>query len=164
VVGRGRVFRDRVVLRIPMVGSILQFATVERFCRMLSSMVQAGVPLPVALDLAANGAGNRAFGEKIAVARRQMIEGAGLSEPLAATGMFPAAAIQMMRVGEETGTLEQRLDDISVFYGKELEYRLKRLTDLLEPTAVVIVGIIVGFVAIAIISAIYGVFNGTKLS
>ncbi|HEX4365157.1 MAG TPA: type II secretion system F family protein, partial [Solirubrobacteraceae bacterium] len=73
------------------------------------------------------------------------------------------AAVQMMRVGEETGTLEERLDEISVFYGQELEYRLKRLTDMLEPIAVVVVGVVVGFVAVALISAIYGVFNGTKL-
>ena len=93
-----------------------------------------------------------------------MVEGGGLSASLAQTEMFPAAAIQMLRVGEETGTLETRLDEISGFYAKELAYKLKRLTDLLEPISVVIVGVLVGFVAIAIISAIYGVFNSTNLS
>lgn len=160
---KGRLVIDRTMLRMPLVAQVVTFAVVERFCRILSSMVQAGVPLPVALELAANGASNRAFGAKLAIARRAMIEGAGLHGPLAATGMFPPAAVQMMRVGEETGTLEERLDEVSVFYGKELEYRLKRLTDLLEPAAVIISGVLVGFVAVGIISAIYGVFRGTKL-
>ena len=126
-------------------------------------MVDAGVPLPVALDLAASGSSNKAFAARIAVARREMIEGEGLYAPLAGTQMFPVAAIQMLRVGEETGTLERRLDEVSTFYGKELEHKLKKLTDMLEPAAVVIVGLLVGFVAIAIISAIYGVFSGTKI-
>lgn len=160
---KGRLVFDRVLLRLPLVAKVVTFAVVERFCRILSSMVQAGVPLPVALDLAATGASNRAFGAKLAVARRAMIEGAGLHGPLAASGMFPPAAVQMLRVGEETGTLEERLDEISTFYGKELEYRLKRLTDLLEPAAVIVSGVLVGFVAVGIISAIYGVFRGTNI-
>ncbi|HEX4345124.1 MAG TPA: type II secretion system F family protein [Solirubrobacteraceae bacterium] len=160
---KGRMVIDRTMLRMPIVAKVVTFAVVERFCRILSSMVQAGVPLPVALDLAATGASNRAFGAKLAIARRAMIEGAGLHGPLAASGMFPPAAVQMMRVGEETGTLEERLDEISTFYGKELEYRLKRLTDLLEPAAVIVSGVLVGFVAVGIISAIYGVFRGTNL-
>jgi type IV pilus assembly protein PilC len=160
---KGRLIFDRVLLKLPVVSKVVTFAVVERFCRILSSMVQAGVPLPVALDLASTGASNRAFGEKLAVARRSMIEGAGLHGPLAASGMFPPAAVQMLRVGEETGTLEERLDEISTFYGKELEYRLKRLTDLLEPAAVIVSGVLVGFVAVGIISAIYGVFQGTNL-
>ena len=161
--GQGRVVRDRVILRLPLSGVVIRFAVVERFCRVLSSMVEAGVPLPVALDLAASGASNRAFSERVRLARREMIEGQGLSGPLAATGMFPAASVQMMRVGEETGTLEERLTEISTFYGKEVEYRLKKLTDLLEPAAVVFVGLLVGFVAVAIVSAIYGVFQGSNL-
>lgn len=159
----GKQVRDKVLLNTPVVKKVVLFAVVERFCRVLASMVSAGVPLPVALELASSGGSNRAFAKKIAVARRKMIEGAGLSGPLAETGAFPTAAVQMLRVGEETGTLEARLEEISNFYGKELEYKLKRLTDMLEPAAVVIVGVIVGFVAVAIISAIYGVFNAGNL-
>jgi type IV pilus assembly protein PilC len=162
-VERGRYVRDTVLLKSPLVGPIVLFAVVERFCRIMASMVQAGVPLPIALDLAAKGASNRAFGRKIAVARREMIEGAGLSAPLANTEAFPAVAIQMLRVGEETGTLEARLDEVSTFYGKELHYRLKRMTDLLEPISVVVVGVLVGFVALAIVSAIYGVYQSANL-
>lgn len=160
---QGKLLRDKVLLGTPVVKKVVLFAVVERFCRILASMVSAGVPLPAALELASSGGSNRAFGQQIAVARRKMIEGAGLSGPLAETRLFPAAAVQMLRVGEETGTLEARLEEISTFYGKELEYKLKRLTDLLEPAAVVIVGIVVGFVAIAIISAIYGVFSSSDL-
>src|SRR5262249_3137236 len=118
---------------------------------------------PEALSLASSGAHNRAFEEKLIIARRAMIEGAGLFGPLAATGLFPGPAVQMMRVGEETGTLEERLDEISIFYGKEIAYKLKRFTDIPEPAMVLFVGLLVGFVAIAIISAIYGVYRGTNI-
>ena len=160
---QGKFVRDTILLRTPVVRKVVLFAVVERFCRILSSMVQAGVPLPVAIDLASKGGSNQAFGARIAVARRKMVEGAGLSTPLDETGLFPPAAIQMLRVGEETGSLEARLEEISTFYAKELSYKLKRLTDLLEPISVVIVGVLVGFVAIAIISAIYGVFNSSNI-
>lgn len=160
---RGRLLRDHALLRMPLIGQVALYTVVERFCRILGSMVEAGVPLPVGMDLAATGSSNLFFSQKLGAARREMIGGGGLYGPLARTGLFPSAAVQMLRVGEETATLDERLEEISQFYGKELEYRLKRLTDLLEPTAVIVVGIMVGFVAIAIISAIYGVYHGVKI-
>lgn len=159
----GKLARDRLILKLPLVSKVVLFGAVERFCRVLTSMVQAGVPLPVALDLASQSTSNRDFRLRMSNARQEMITGGGLSGPLAGTGLLPPAAVQMLRVGEETGTLEHRLDEVSVFYGKELEYRLKKMTDMLEPAAVIIVGALVGFVSIAIISAIYGVYQSTDL-
>jgi type IV pilus assembly protein PilC len=159
----GKLGRDTVLLHTPLISGIVVYAVVERFCRVMAGMVQAGVPLPVAVDLAAKGAGNRRFAKRIGRARREMLGGGGLSGPLIATKLFPESAVQMLRVGEETGTLEAQLTEVSNFYGKELAYRLKRRTDMLEPAAVVIVGLLVGFVAVAIISAIYGVYQSTDL-
>lgn len=75
------------------------------------------------------------------------------------TGLFPAAAVQMARVGEETGTLDTQLESAATYYARELEYKLRRLTDLFEPAVIIFMGVIVGFVAVALISAMYGVFN-----
>ena len=79
-----------------------------------------------------------------------MLEGEGLAEPIADTGLFPRAAMQMMRVGEDTGTLDIQLENAAEYYGRELEYKLKRLTSLFEPAVIIFMGLIVGFVAVAL--------------
>ena len=92
-----------------------------------------------------------------------MLEGEGLAEPIIDTHLFPRAASQMMRVGEDTGTLDIQLENAAEYYGRELEYKLKKLTSLFEPAVIIFMGLIVGFVAVALISAMYGVFNSSKL-
>jgi type IV pilus assembly protein PilC len=156
---RGRRIRDRLLLRAPAIGRVVQYAVVERFCRALSALVQAGVPLTDAITVASEGTGNLVIKDKILEAREAMIRGEGLAGPLALTGVFPSGANQMIRVGEETGTLDQQLDFAAGFYAKELDYRLKKFTDLFEPAVIVFMGGIVGFVAIALVSAMYGIFN-----
>ncbi|MFE9120102.1 type II secretion system F family protein [Streptomyces sp. NPDC007172] len=156
---RGRVLRDRFLLATPVVGDVVRFMVIERFCRILTSMIKAGVPLPEALGLASAGANNLVYQRSIGTARTEMLEGGGISQPIARTGLFPGAVTQMMRVGEETGTLDDQLDNVSEFYEKELQHKLKRLTSLFEPTVVIMVGVVVGFVAVALISAIYGVYS-----
>lgn len=155
----GRLRRDRVVLRLPIVGPVVEDAAVERFCRVLSSMAQAGVPLPDALQLASAGTNNRVYQDALVKAREEMIQGEGLSGPIGRTGVFPSAVTQMLRVGEETGTLSDQLDTMSSYFAQELDFRLKNLTTVFEPAVIVSVGLMVGFVAIALVSAMYGVYN-----
>ena len=82
--------------------------------------------------------------------------------PIVATGLFPPAATQMMRVGEETGTLDAQMDAAADFFAKELDYKLARLTALAEPAVIIVMGVIVGFVAVALVSAMYGIFQGSS--
>jgi type IV pilus assembly protein PilC len=91
-----------------------------------------------------------------------MLRGEGLSAPLAATGLFPSAAAQMLRVGEDTGTLDRQLALAADFYQSELTHKVKRLTTLFEPAVILVMGGIVGFVAVALVSAMYGIFNQVK--
>ena len=79
------------------------------------------------------------------------------------TGLFPHAAVQMMRVGEDTGTLDQQLENAADFYARELDYRLKRLTTLFEPAVILFMGIMVGFVAVALVQAMYGIYNAPSV-
>ncbi|MEU8764254.1 type II secretion system F family protein [Streptomyces sp. NPDC048659] len=160
---RGRLLRDRVLLRTPVLGDVVRYLVIERFCRILTSMIKAGVPIPEALSLAGAGADNLVFERAIATARKEMLEGGGMSRPIARTKLFPGAVTQMMRVGEETGTLDEQLANVSDFYEKELQHKLKRLTSLFEPAVVVMVGVVVGFVAVALLSAIYGVYNQVQV-
>ncbi len=93
-----------------------------------------------------------------------MLEGEGLAGPIGDTGLFPRAAVQMMRVGEDTGTLDQQLENASNYYSRELDYKLKRLTTLFEPAVIIFMGLIVGFVAIALVQAMYGIYNSPGLN
>jgi type IV pilus assembly protein PilC len=121
------------------------------------------VPLPETLNAAIQGANNQVFEQGLASARERMLEGEGLALPIQDTRLFPRAASQMMRVGEDTGTLDIQLENAAEYYGRELEYRLKKLTSLFEPAVIICMGLIVGFVAVALISAMYGVFNSSKM-
>jgi type IV pilus assembly protein PilC len=159
---KGKKAKHRALLRMPLVGPVVQYAVVERFCRVLSSMVNAGVPLPDSLKLAAEGANNILFSEAIMQARDAMLEGKGLAAPIAETKMFPPAVTQMLAVGENTGTLDGQLESMASYYEQELEYKLKNLTTMFEPMAILFVAGIVGFVAVALVSAMYGVFNQVK--
>jgi type IV pilus assembly protein PilC len=115
------------------------------------------------LGSATVGANNAVFDRRLNTAHEQMLEGDGIANPLAATGMFPNAAIQMITVGEQTGTLEVQLQNAAAFYSRELEYRLKKLTALFEPAVIIFMAMIVGFVAVALVSAMYGVFQTPQL-
>lgn len=155
--------KDRVLLRVPVLGDLIRHAILERFCRILSSMVAAGVPLPDALEVTSDATNNRVYKRGLADAREAMLRGEGLAEPLAATGLFPGAARQMFRVGEDTGSLDAQLHTAAVYFDRELDYKIARFTGLFEPAIIVAVGVVVGFVAIALVSAMYGIFNQVEV-
>ena len=155
----GRYARDSVLLAVPAIGPAVRHALVERFCRILSSMVGAGVPLPEALRVATDSLRNRVFMHALARVGHAVLEGEGLARPLTGSGLFPVTAAQMIRVGEDTGTLDTQLEVTAQYYEGELDYRLKRLTALFEPVVIVVMGLVVGFVAVALVSAMYGIFD-----
>ncbi|HEX2040251.1 MAG TPA: type II secretion system F family protein [Acidimicrobiales bacterium] len=156
---RGRARLDAMVLRLPAVGETVRYAVIERFCRVLASMAQAGVPLPEAMTVAGDTANNAVYRRALAGARERMIRGEGIARPIAATELFPVAAVQMFRVGEDTGSLDQQLETAAEFFEQELDYKIKKLTTLFEPAVIVVMGVVVGFVAIALVSAMYGIFQ-----
>lgn len=157
--GRGRLLLDRLALRLPVVRSIVQAAVVERFCRILGTMVRAGIPVADGMAAAIESTNNRVFATKLVSATQEMLEGAGFAGPIAATGLFPGMVTQMMRVGENTGTLDQQLDVAAAYYERELGFRLDKLTSLFEPAIIVVMGGVVGFVALALVQAMYGVYS-----
>jgi type IV pilus assembly protein PilC len=92
-----------------------------------------------------------------------MMRGEGLAQPMAETGLFPAAARQMFRVGEETGTLDVQLETAATYFERALDYKITRFTNMFEPAVIVFMGVVVGFVAIALVTAMYGIFNQVNL-
>lgn len=159
----GRRTWHRVLLRIPILGDTVRYALVERFTRILASMVTAGVPLPTAMTVATTALRNLVFEGALTTARTAMMQGAGLARPISATKLFPGVAAQMIRVGEDTGTLDTQLEVAANFYERELDYKLKKLTATIEPAVIVVMGAVVGFVAIALVSAMYGIFQKANL-
>jgi type IV pilus assembly protein PilC len=160
---RGRRAKDRLLLRLPILGEVMLFAIVERFCRLLATMMQAGVPLPEAMGVLGDATKNVVFQEGLANVHGAMMRGEGLARPMSDTKLFPGAVIQMIKVGENTGTLNEQLTVGSEYYGEELEYKIQRLTSLFEPAVIIFMGIAVGFVAVALISAMYGIYKQVQV-
>lgn len=159
----GRLRRDRVALKLPVVNDVIRYAVIERFFRILGSMLRAGVPMPDAMTSATEATNNLVYEGALRTAREEVMRGHGLARPITETGLFPGASGQMLRVGEESGTLDQQLELAADFYAQELDYKLKRLTSLFEPAVIVVMGLIVGFVAVALVSAMYGIFNQVNI-
>jgi type IV pilus assembly protein PilC len=160
----GRTFKDHLVLKIPVIGDMIHIAVVERFVRLLSSMVSAGVSLPEAVAVTTAATRNLVFRERLTQARAAMMRGEGLSGPLSATRMLPGPTRRMIAVGESTGNLDDQLKAAAHYLDRELEYKISRFTMLMEPAVIIAVGLIVGFVAIALISAMYGIYRQVNIS
>jgi type IV pilus assembly protein PilC len=155
----GRVFWDHTILRLPVLGTIVVFSIVERFTRTLGTMLRAGIPISQTFDVAAASAGNIRYKQGLESVRQRMVTGDGFSEPLAATGLFAPMVIRMVRVGEETGTLDQSLEQIADFLAEEMDYKVRNMIALMEPGLIIAVGGAVGFVAVSVILPMYGLLK-----
>ena len=160
---KGKAILDSLILRLPVIGDLVQTAILERICRILSSMIKAGVDLPRSMTVTADSANNSVYHNGLEHIREEMMEGHGLAGPLARTGLFPGAAQQMFRVGEETGTLDQQLETAAQYYSRELEVKVERFTAMFEPAVIIFMGVVVGFVAVALVTAMYGIYNQVKV-
>ena len=160
---RGKEIRDQLVLKVPIIGGLIHTAIIERFCRLLASMTIAGVSLPEAIAVTTAATSNTVFRRGLTEARAGMMRGEGLAGPLSATGLFPGAARQMFVVGESTGNMDDQLQAAANYLDRELDFKIKRFTTFIEPAVIIGVGVIVGFVAIALVSAMYGIFHQVKV-
>ena len=158
--GKGR--RDELVMKLPVIGTLFQLISLERFCRVLSSLSSAGVPLPVAIGLSADSTNNTLFQTNMVTVREALVRGGGLYEPMAETGLFPIAARQMIQVGERTGMLGNQLGKAASYYEREVKFNMKRATELFQPAVILLVAAVVGFIAVAQVSAMYSIFGQVK--
>jgi type IV pilus assembly protein PilC len=155
----GRVFWDHAVLRLPVIGSIVTYSVIERFTRTLSTMLHAGIPISQTFDVATAASGNIRYKKSLDSVKQRMVTGDGFSAPLEATGLFAPMMIRMVRVGEETGTLDNSLEQIADFLSEEMDYKVRNMIALIEPTMVIIVGGAVGFVAVSVVLPMYGLLK-----
>lgn len=155
----GRVALDRILLRLPMLGLIVRDAIIERYLRTMATQTRAGVPITKMLETAITSVGNAEYRDSLASVKDDMLSGDGFATPLERTGLFPRLVIQMVRVGEETGSLDVNLEQAAEHYAEEVDYRLKRMVALIEPALVIAVGAMVGLIAVSVIAPMYALVH-----
>jgi general secretion pathway protein F len=149
--------RDRVLLRLPLLGSLMTRFEVSRLCRSLAVLLANGVPAARALALAGATVGNRVFVEAIETLAARFKEGEGLAQSLADTGRFPNLAVQLIQIGEETGRLEEMLAQVADIYDHEVERAVERAMALLVPGITIAMGAIVALIMAAVMAAMVSV-------
>ena len=137
---RGRYFWDKYKLKIPLVGDIILRSTLIRFSRGFNMSYVAGIPLSQALGYTAHSVGNSFIGEKIEKIRNGIERGDNLTRSATQAGIFTPLVLQMLAVGEESGSIDTMLNDVAEFYEREVDYDLKNLSSAIEPVLIVIIG------------------------
>ncbi len=151
----GRLKFDRKKMKFPVVGELIKKIEVARFARTLGTLTKSGVPILQALMLVKDIVGNRVISAAMENVYARVKEGDRLSKPLRDTGIFPPLAIQMITVGEETGKLDRMLLRVAESYEKMVRNMVKRLISLLEPTMILLMGLVVGFVVVSMLMAVF---------
>ena len=151
----GRSVIDRGVLRFPLFGPLIRKAAVARFTRTLATLLSSGVPLPEALLVTGSTAGNTVIERAVLAAHHAIRQGKTLSEPLAASQVFPPLVSHMIEVGEQTGALDRMLEKIADFYEQEVDATVANLSALLEPVVIVFLGLVIGGLVVAMYLPIF---------
>ncbi|MCW5732018.1 MAG: type II secretion system F family protein [Alphaproteobacteria bacterium] len=152
----GRRAFDRRLLGLPLAGRLIRDLETERFARSLAALLGGGVALPEAMRLAGEAMANRELGLRIVAAGERLAEGARLSQVLAQAGALPALALQLTRVGEETGRLPDMLQELAGIYAEEAESGVRRAMALIEPVLIVSLGLFVALVIVSVMVAVVG--------
>lgn len=156
----GRYWFDRFLLKLPIFGSLIHKMGVARFCRTLGTLIKSGVPVLTALEIVRRVVGNVVLAEAIGMAETSVRDGESLATPLQASGILPPMVVEMISVGEETGALDELLTKISVFYEREVNETVSRLSSLIEPILIISLGGVVALVVISILLPMLSVFGG----
>lgn len=154
---QGRMQWDQWKLNIPVLGGLIREIEVSRFARTFGTLLQSGVPVLAAASIVKETITNRVIGTALSRLQEGAKRGEGISGPLRATGAFPPFAIHMARVGEETGRLEEMLIRVADTYDERVQRTVKRLTSLLEPALILVLGAVVGFIVLSMLLAIFSI-------
>jgi type IV pilus assembly protein PilC len=151
----GRIVIDRLLLKMPVVGGLIRKASVANFTRTLGTLITSGVPIMDGLMITAKTSGNKIVEHAILEARQSISGGRTLADPLSKSAVFPKMVTHMISVGESTGALDAMLGKIADFYDDEVDQAVASLTALLEPMMMVFLGVVIGFIVIAMYLPIF---------
>jgi type IV pilus assembly protein PilC len=152
---QGRLLIDKLLLKLPVIGDLIRKASVAKFTRTLGTLLSSGVPLLDGMSICAKTSGNKVVEGTLLEARVSISGGKTIADPLAASGVFPKMVTHMIAVGESTGALDAMLGKIADFYEDEVDQAVASLTALLEPAMMVFLGIVIGFIVIAMYLPIF---------
>jgi len=155
----GKYQRDKLLLRLPILGRILLLGELSRSCRTMSLLFHVGLPLPEVLAMAIQGSGNKTVAEALTEVQRGLIRGEGLSKPMSKRPTFLPLMVQMANVGEETGNLDNTLATVAESYEMESDDRTNNAVELIQPVITIVIGIFIGFLAMTMVSAMYSVYG-----
>ena len=156
---RGRLIFDDLSLRLPVIGVLNRRMISSRFTRTMSTLLRGGVPIMQAMEVTKSIVGNVIVENALEEARQNVKEGNGMAEPLEKSGIFPPMVIHMIAVGEESGALDTLLEKASIFYDKEVEYTVSRLSSMIEPIMIVVLGCIVAFIIASVMLPMFKIIT-----
>lgn len=155
----GRETVDRLMLKLPLFGDLIQKTATARFCRTFGALTRSGVPILTCLEIVRDTAGNQIIANAVDEARKEIQTGGMISLALQKEQVFPLMAIQMISIGEETGELDKMLAKVADFYEDEVEQAVKALTSVLEPIMIVVLGGMVGAILLSMYLPMFAVFE-----
>lgn len=158
----GKLTMDRLMLKIPVIGSINLQRNMCHFCQTTSMLLKAGLPLPQIMNTVIQTVGNRIIRQALREVREKLVQGQGLSQPMAAIELFPRLLVEMVVVGEKTGNLDSTLATLADFYEEKVSQRIDGLISMIEPALTLVTGVVVGFVAISMITALYSILGTVR--
>lgn len=156
---KGKYDWHSLLLRLPLVGRVIHLNELSRCCRSMSILFRAGLPLPEILTLVTQGTNNTVMAEALSQVRQDMLKGEGLSRPMEKSRMFLPMMVQMVKVGEETGRLDATLISVAQSYEAEAEDRTRSLIGLIQPAMTLIIGAVVAFIALSLVSTMYSLYG-----
>ena len=156
----GKRVYDKYKMKAPVFGKLSHNIATERFCRTLSTLLTSGVPILQAMETVSGAIDNETFTDVIMNARARIREGDPIGDPLEKSKLFPPMVVQMIAIGEETGALDQMLGKVADFYETEIETQLEQLAATIEPLMIVVLGLVVGFIVIAMFMPMVSLING----
>jgi type IV pilus assembly protein PilC len=148
-------FKDRFTLRLPLFGDLVRKSAIARWTRTLSTMFAAGVPLVEALDSVGGAAGNYIYAQATRQIKQEVSAGTSLTMAMQNSNVFPNMVVQMVSIGEETGSLDAMLGKVADFYEQEVDDAVEALSSLMEPAIMVVLGVLIGGMVIAMYLPIF---------
>jgi type IV pilus assembly protein PilC len=150
----GRYNWDKILLKLPLLGRVRHLIELARCCRSMSLLFRAGLPLPEVVSMAVQSSGNKVMAQALSNVQEDMIKGEGLSRPMSKNRLFMPMMVQMVKVGEETGSLDVTLQAVARSYETEAEDKMHALIGLIQPVMTLAIGGVVGLIAVTLVSAL----------
>jgi len=155
----GKYQLDKLMLTVPVIGRINLLSELARCCRTISLLFKVGLPLPEVMSQAIHGTNNKVLVKALTEVQQELIRGEGLSKPMAKRNIFLPLMVQMVGVGEETGHLDTTLATVAQTYEVEADDRTTSAVGLIQPAITVIIGVVIAFIAISLVSAMYSIYG-----